>query len=123
MKVKVANKGYTIEAVSWENDGDNYKTKSMTVDTEEEARKIKKICQTLFRSCNNGEGGIGNAMDGESEDVIEEYIEDHPEMALTVEYISNLANRLMGGSEWYDYRVCESVKVTYLSEDIFAEEL
>jgi len=118
---KVANKGYTIEVVSWENDGDNYKTKTMTVETEAEARKIKKICSELFKSCNNGDGGIGNAMDGECEDVIEDYIENNPEMELTVEYIEDLVSELLGRSEYYDYRVCERVQVTYLDQDVYAQ--
>jgi hypothetical protein len=119
--VKVANKGYTIEVVSWENDGDNYKTETMTVETESEARKIKKICSELFKSCNNGDGGIGNSMCGECEDVIEDYIENNPEMELTTNYIKELASELLGYSEDYDYRVCERVLVTYLDQDVYAQ--
>ncbi len=121
--MKIASKGYTVEVVSWENDGDNYRTKSITVDNKDEALKIKQICQTLFKSCNNGEGGIGNSMDGECEDIIEDYIEDNPEMNLTQDYIEHLANKLMGYSDFYDYRVCEQVNVYFLAEDVFAEKL
>jgi len=120
-KKTIAKKGYTIEVMSWENDGDHYRTQSMTVDDKEEALKIKEICQTLFKSCCNREGGIGNAMGGECEHVIEEFIEENPEMNLTEDYIKNLADELMGYSEDYDYRVCESVTVTYLPEDVEAE--
>ncbi len=122
-KVKVASKGYTIEVTSWENDGDNYRTKRMTVESLEEAQKIKKIYKDLFVSGNNGNGGIGNSMDGEGDCVIEEYIEENPEMKLTKEEIDNLSWKLMGGSEFYDYRVCESVIVTYLEEDVYAQEI
>lgn len=98
-----------IIAKSWENDGDNNRTKSMTVDSREEAQKIKKICKELFASCNSSAPyGIGNSMDGESDETITDYIEDHPEMKLTEAYINQLACNLLGGSEWYDYRVCES---------------
>jgi hypothetical protein len=122
-KIKIASKGYTIEVTSWENDGDNYKTESMVVDSKEEALKIKKICEELFVSCNNGEGGIGNSMDGECEHVIDEYIEEHPEMNLEKDYIENLASELLGYSEYYDYRVCESVTITYLEEDVYAQSI
>lgn len=119
-QVKVASKGYTIEVESWENDGDNYKTQRMTVETLEEAQKIKKICKELFVSCNNDEGGIGNSMDGECDWVIDQYIEENPEMELTREYIRKISE-LLDNSEYYDYRVCESVVVTYLEEDVYAQ--
>lgn len=121
METKVANKGYTISVVSWENDGDNYKTKSVTVWDKDEALKIKKICEELFVSRNNGAGGIGNSMDGECDWLIDEYIEENPEMKLTKNYIKTLASDLLGYSECYDYRVCESVTVTHLEDDIYAE--
>ena len=120
---KVINKGYTITVVSWENDGDNYNTKSKTVETKEEAAKINKICKELFVSCNNGEGGIGNSMDDEEKETLLNYIDNNPSMTLTEGYINNLAYELMGRSEYYDYRVCESVTITYSLEDVYLEEI
>jgi hypothetical protein len=122
-KELVIEKGYTLEVTSWENDGDYYNTESMTVETLEEARRIYRVCTELFKSCNKGEGGIGNSMSGECEDVIEEYIKDNPELNLDEDTISNLAYELMGSSEYYDYRVCESVSVTYSPEDIYLEKI
>ncbi len=115
---KVINKGYTITVVSWENDGDNYNTKSMTVDTKEEASKIVKICKELFQSEN-----VGNSMNGEASDIIEKYIQDNQELQLDTDYISDLVMYLMGYSEYYDYRVCEEVTVTYSDKDIYLEEI
>jgi hypothetical protein len=120
-QVKIASKGYTVKVVSWENDGDNYRTESMTVDTKEEALKIKKICKELFKS--GGKFGVGNSMDGEGQPLILAYMKSNPEMELTKGYINKLDQKLMGGSEYYDFRVCESVQVTYLPEDVFAEEI
>ena len=120
-QVKVACKGYTIEVVSWENDGDNYRTQRMTVATKEEALKIKKICKDLFKT--GGEFGVGNSMDGEGQPLILAYMKSNPEMELTTGYINDCKYELMGGSEYYDFRVCESVQVTYLPEDVFAEEI
>lgn len=122
-KKLVIEKGYTIEVTSWENDGDNYNTESITVETLEEARKIYRVCNELFKSCNNGEGGIGNSMGGECEEVIEEYIKNNPELNLTEDEISDLSYDLMGSSEYYDFRVCESVSVTYSPGDIYLEEI
>ena len=119
-KELVIEKGYTLTVTSWENDGDNYRTESMTVETLEEARKIHKICTELFKS---DEGGVGNSMDGESEEAIEEYIENNPELNLTEGEIRDLSYDLMGSSEYYDYRVCESVSVTYSPEDIYLEKI
>jgi hypothetical protein len=123
MKKKVINKGYTLTVTSWENDGDNYKTKSKTVETSEEALKINKICKELFVSCNNGEGGIGNSMENEEKETLLNYIDNNPFMTLTEDYINNLAYELMGGSEYYDYRVFESCVITYSPEDVYVEEV
>jgi hypothetical protein len=130
--VKVIEKGYTLEVTSWENDGDNYNTESLTVDTIEEAKRLHTICTTLFKSCNNGEGGIGNSMDGEENDTILEYVENNKDLFpefegedddFIIDHILHLACKLMGGSEYYDCRVCESVLVTYSPEDIYVEEI
>ena len=120
-KELVIEKGYTLTVTSWENDGDNYNTESMTVETLEEARRIYRVCNELFKS--DDEGGVGNSMSGESEEVIEEYIENNPELKLTEGEIRDLSYDLMGSSEYYDYRVCESVSVTYSPEDIYLEKI
>jgi len=114
MKKVVVNKGYTLEVVSWENDSDSYKTKYKTVSTETEARAIVKICKELFEV-------LGNSMDGEWDSIIEEYIKENPELELTRDKIYNLAYDLMVGPEWYDFRVCESVTVTFSPENIEVE--
>jgi hypothetical protein len=120
-KELVIEKGYTLTVTSWENDGDNYNTESMTVETLEEARRIYRVCNELFKS--DDEGGVGNSMSGENEEVIEEYIENNPELNLTEGEIRDLSYDLMGSSEYYDYRVCESVSVTYSPKDIYLEKI
>lgn len=140
---KVISKGYTVSVTSWENDGDNYRTESMVFESEDEAKAITKMCKSVFKSCNNGDGGIGNMMDDEGEmatEVILEYLEENPEIKATIiacnpkvklnddEAIFNLIMEkynygLMGGSECYYSRVCESVEVTYSDTDIFSKEV
>jgi len=119
-KELIIQKGYTLTVTSWENDGDNYKTESINVNTIEKAKRIHKICTELFHS---EDGGIGNSMGGECEEVIKEYIENNPELNLTKDEIEELSYELMGGSEYYDHRVYESVIVTYSPEDIYLEKI
>jgi hypothetical protein len=123
MAIKIASKGYTIEVRSWENDGDNYRTERITVDTLHEAKKIRFLCEKLFSCEGDTEYSVGNTMEGEGHERVKSFITNHPEWNFTEAYISKMSWELLGGSEFYDYRVCESVTVTYLACDIFAEEI
>ena len=135
MNKKVISKGYTLEVVSWENDGDDYRTKSVTVDTIEEAKGIYNMCMTLFKSCNKGEGCIGNSPHYNTlkiTPIIISYFKEHPELYLDKpitddEDLINLcrvyACTLLGGGEYYEYRVCESCTCYYSPEDIYLEEI
>lgn len=129
---KVIKKGYTLTIISWENDGDNYRTKSKTVQTREEAEKLFKICSTVFKSCNNNNGGVGNSMNGRADYVIINFVEENPEMFSElidmkedsiIEYFNDIGYELMGGSEYYNFRVCESCSVTYSPEDVYLQEI
>lgn len=132
--IKVVNKGYTLTVVSWENDADNYNTKSVTYDTKEEALLIAKMCKELFVSRNSNKGGIGNTHEGSEEiakQKILEYVEDNSEINkefLTqdddiVDYIMEINYDLLGSSEWYYSRVFESATLTYSPEHIFVEQI
>lgn len=68
---KIASKGFTVEAVSWENDGDNYQTRTMTVDSLEEAKAVKHMCDNLFQSRNSNTSckAIGNMTDYDYDEV------------------------------------------------------
>jgi len=143
---KVINKGYTLTVDSYENDGDNSRTMSMTVDTKEEAQAIHLMCTTLFQSKNsnyNGnEIGIGNMMKEDYDEALEfiiPFMKEHPILLekykddldildyenddKLVEICREYNYDLMGGSEWYFSRVCESCTVTYSAEDVFLEEI
>ena len=66
----VVKKGYTIEVTSWENDGDNYKTKTLTVDDKEQSIAILDMCKNLFTSHHDTDNtGIGNMMDAECKNI------------------------------------------------------
>lgn len=136
---KVVSKGYTITVVSWENDGDNYNTKSITVDTLKEAKLIHKLCTTVFTSRNNSfYKGIGNLMEDNHEkvkDIIVPFMKEHPELYENDKdnikddddlayYCMDVYNEpLLGCSQYYYSRVCESCTVTYSAEDIFVEKI
>jgi hypothetical protein len=120
MGKKVISKGYTFEAKSWENDGDHSQTKFYTVDSETEARRINRICRELLPL-------IGNTMDGEGCEKVENYINKNKDLFSDVQnptsYIDNLVYNLLGGSEDYDYRVLENFNITYSPEDVYLEEI
>ncbi len=118
---KVINKGYTVEVVSWENDGDNYRTKTKTYKTKEEAIAVKHMCDNLFKSATNNGGGIGNLMDYETTEaytVILNYFADNPTLLEinNISTINSLKTKIQeefpeAGEDWFDYRY------DYLEED------
>lgn len=169
MRKKIIDKGYTVEVDSWENDGDNYRTQKDTYLTKEEALAVRHMCENLFLSSNNGEGGIGNLMDDEytqAHSIIVEYFINNPTLlklneipcpeklydkvkdafpeedidedykGFLHEYLmeenkdtldhwvdgtSHYNSNLMGYSEYYYSRVCDSCTITYSEEDIYLE--
>ena len=133
-KIKVINKGYTLQVTSWENDGDSYQTKSKTVDTIEEVKLLHSLLQLCTSENNNPPGVIrlGNSVGGFSEDqedllrgfFIENNIDFEDEEG---EYIHEAfmeeVGDLLGGSEFYTCRVFDSCSVTYSPEDVYLEEV
>tara|TARA_R110000822_G_scaffold178776_1_gene318694 strand:- start:356 stop:844 length:489 start_codon:yes stop_codon:yes gene_type:complete len=149
-------KGLLLKIVSWENDGDFYKTIEYNVDSIEEAKAIKVICETVFQSCNNGDGGVGNSSDEEDEketiighfldnkesfkqlmclknyetviknvefDADQEFIDDEATVELLYGFINDLSYELMSGSEeGYNFRICESVTLYDIKEDVHLDK-
>lgn len=129
--------GYRITVVSWENDADNYNTEVKEGFTEDEAKFLVELFKK-FSSCNNHNKGIGN-LRGSDEDmetyksVIAEVVSRHP-VASTSEKFSGcfkgpdddgdvyygeyLYDFGLGGTEYSLTRVCESVKVEYVPQEI-----
>lgn len=130
----VVKKGYTVTVTSWENDGDNYRTESETYQSKELVEAIVKMCKTLFASCNNGDGGIGNTNEYETDNArktIISYMKANPILydnkklsdAKLIDACMNYNYSLMGSSEYYYSRVFESLVVTYSDKDIEVEEV
>ena len=138
---KVISKGYTLEVVSWENDGDNYKTKCQVFDTKEEALAVKNLCENIFLSSNNNiEGGIGNLMEDEGAEaklIIMHYLANNTYLIKDIEsfetnesyedecidLVMDYNYNLMGSSEYYYSRVLDSYSLYYSKEDVFLEEV
>jgi len=133
-EVLVVKKGYTISVTSWENDGDNYRTRTITVDDKDYALAILQMCKDIFVSCNNGDGGIGNANGGEEEsearDIIIKYGSDKPLINKGETDIDNIHDIimdinyvLMGSSEYYYSRVFETGFIYYSPCDVKVEKI
>ena len=131
-KIKIADKGYTLKVVSWENDGDHYNTLRKTYQDKELAIAVAKMCVELFKS-------IGNSMDDDEKETAIDYMKKHP-ILITEKYdgededdedyddfLYYLCQKyswdLMGSSEYYDFRKCESVVIFYSPVDVMIEEI
>lgn len=126
----VVKKGYTLTVVSCENDGDNYNTKTKTVDTIEEA----KVWWDMMQLC-SGEK-LGNSYDRFSkkqEKIAIDFLKDNSSVLLPeqdmvdddevlLDWFRDLAGELLGHSEYY-CREMHSCKVTYSPVDIEVEDI
>lgn len=125
--------GYNVAVTSWENDSDYHNTKVIHVKTIDDCRFLKEFAM-LFRSQYTGAGEFfGNGCLNErqesrlNERVKElaakyyhrsEYAADlYEEGELLTDYYTDLACDMLGYSEYYHFRVCESVDVYYLEND------
>lgn len=138
---RVINKGYTITVVSWENDGDNYNTKSINVPSKELAKAYYELMQLCTSKNNNPKEGVrlGNTYEefsGKQIKLIKEFLSSNP---ILIEFVSSvsetisdedfvnvfweLTQDLLGSSEDYVCRVMSSCEVTYSPEDIYLETI
>jgi hypothetical protein len=125
-KRKILSKGYTLEVDSWENDGDNYKTKRFEVDSREEAIFIKELCTKLFISSNPG---ISNRIVAPAEKdakILEfarnyAYVEVFNDLEL-LDYVSEIAHNTVENTECgCCIRVCSGCIILYSDKDIFVD--
>lgn len=130
MKIKA---GYKIEVTSWENDGDNYSTKSKEGLTKEQT-------QFYFDICNRLSGVFGNMYDPDESEkadlyaAVSDILLKHKDVALELfeavdfnnetceEIFSDIHYELFGSSEFYT-RQLESISVTYIPYDLVLEDV
>jgi hypothetical protein len=133
--------GYLIRVTSWENDGDNYNTKEIQVDTEQEARDVVAFCE-MFGSSSRNEHDIGNLCDGEDNATrpafrafyfshpgfvnltLSDYEDEEEETDAICDAMMEVAYELgLNGSEYFYTRVCESVTVYRIPADVLVEQV
>lgn len=113
---KVIEKGYLVEVTTWENDGDSYKTESVSVDSELQVKEILAVLQRFGSTNTHKKGYFGNADVYESRRAISE-LWDSLDFELDV-------HNLIG--TWADgeyYRVVESVHVFHVEKEITLPEI
>jgi hypothetical protein len=133
--------GYLIRVTSWENDGDNYNTKEIQVDTEQEARDVVAFCD-MFGSNSPSEHDIGNLCDGEGNEArpafrafyfshpgfvnltLSDYEDEEEETDAICDAMMEVAYDLgLSGGEYFYTRVSESVTVYRIPADVLVEQV
>lgn len=141
------HKGYLIRVTSWENDGDNYNVKEIQVDTEQEARTVSALCNLLRSRYRVTYPTFGNMYEPEDNEVqafavavaaitgIKEFVtqvfpdieEDQENPECGFGYMDAIMDILydlgLTGSEHYYTRVCESVEIFRIPEDVIVEKM
>ena len=125
-------KGYRLEVESYEGDGDHSQTNSMTFETKEEAKKIYKMCKTLFVSNCNDDDGIGNLSEGD-DSIVEENTLKYLEKNQIFENQDDMKDKDKASKVFHDYcveligypfdengltRAFSSAKLFYCPEDV-----
>ena len=135
--IKAINKGYTLTVTSWENDGDNYNTNSITVSKEEKAKaywNMMKLCTPKNRSEDVKLGNTYGYFSEKQEKLIVKFLKANPillegndienaDMDQLVSWFMEISSELLGNSENYSCRVMESCVITYSPEDVYIEEI
>ena len=126
MKIKA---GYKIEVTSWENDGDNYSTKSKEGLTKEQTQLYFDICDLMS-------GKFGNMYEPDESEkdglyaavsvILLKHIDvtsllypntDFTDLEGCNEIFSDIHYELFGSSEFYT-RVVQTLTVTYIPQDV-----
>jgi len=126
-------KGYTITVTSWENDGDNYNTKSITVDSIEKAKAYYDLMQLCKSKNNTKEIRLGNTSEFSTKQkklivsflinnpILLEGDEENASEDDLIDIFYDIIYELLGGSEFYACRVMESCVVTYSDIEVITE--
>tara|TARA_Y100000034_G_scaffold87336_1_gene104765 strand:- start:5206 stop:5607 length:402 start_codon:yes stop_codon:yes gene_type:complete len=120
--------GYNLYIYSWENDLDNRNTIHYHTENKNEVRFILEFLE-LFRSQHDGrpgrKPGYGNRCDMSEADY-QEVLEKANKLSEKYDlkpfedryHLGDFTYDLLGGSEWYVYRVFDTVTVYYMDKDI-----
>lgn len=134
-KKLVVKRGYTLEVVSYENDGDYKATITYTFDTKEKAEAILKMCKELFVAHHETPVGMANwTFDYHYEEakgrvidymknndyMFELFGEDKDEVC-HYDFAISWNSYIMGDSEYYISRYFDKGVIYYSPEDIYLE--
>ncbi len=117
-KELIVSKGYTLTVSSWENDGDYSDTNEKTYENKEDAIAMARLLTNCI-------SGIANDDEDHEEEILE-YLEEHAESLgikkTDVEKVTyDLVPTLLGSSDYYTFRVPETVTISYSPENIYLE--
>ncbi len=131
--------GYRITVKSWENDGDNYNTAVVEGLSKEDALFVYDFAK-LFDSKSRHRGGIGNLYDPSSDELASVQqatalvVAKHPNISDELKEYFTLSDEdsyyqmdyaydlHLSGGEFYT-RVCESVKVEFIPNEILIDDV
>lgn len=131
MSQTIIPQGYRIHVTTWENDGDNYKTKTIKGVTKEQIPFILAACELLRSGSNNGGATFGNLYEESTDDLIEalsELVEQYPNRPEHCDSGSAVFENLLWDlgftdSEYFTTRVFERVKIEYVPSKIVLEDV
>ena len=129
-KIKVINKGYRLEVKSWENDGDNNKTIVNYYQDKDEALRILNLVELLGNDrqlANRYYEGDDEAFKDIVGTIKRKYhhlfdLENKNDEEI-FDLIQDDLISVLGYTEYYFLRVCESAVLTYSPEDIYLERI
>ena len=113
--------GYRLTVVSWENDGDNYNTKTIDGLSIERVRLLVDLCR--LHASRNISRGFGNMYDANDDErlayhtAIQDVLDKHPVSMDIDEAESILYDLALQGGEFYT-RVLDKFKVEYIPHQI-----
>ena len=125
-------RGYRVTVTTWENDADNYNTKTVDGLTESATKFVVKLCK--LHQSRRREGCFGNLYDPTDNQIrlyneaLQKLVDEH-EGDLPVEYctdsdgVQEYASELGFSSEEFFTRVFDKIKIEYFPESIEIEDV
>lgn len=112
---------YKISFTSWENDGDDYRTLTLFLNSEADVDFYKALGD-LFKSTNSSPHGMGNEEHAEEtlQEILTDFLEDHLDVSEGVRdawkqaiednaVYEKLCEEVLSDPVQYDYRFCRVV--------------
>lgn len=121
--MSIIKKGYRVTVVSWENDADNYNTKSCDGLSKKGAQFDVDMLALL-----QGGRGFGNMYQPKDSELkkfkeaIAEVAQKHDEVSFDIDAAMDLYYDYCGGSEFYT-RFVEKITVEFIPEEIHIQDV